>query len=341
MKVSECLPSVFKYRLQFGGNLSSNEAHRLMTDVPSLMSSRWSDYWAKHAERFASLENFRAACMCYVMATFPREDTELKWRAHEKKRECFQHWARRNSMPVSAHELKTSEGTTRAYFVRPPSTKAKVPTLFFMTGLEGSSEEVAFPICDYLNEGFGAVLFSVPGSFDYDRPMHLHSDILIRALISESLKEPWIDANSLGFVGFSLGAFWTLIIAKTDPRIRHSLVSGIPFLNTFDPLRGLGFNPWITHAMACAFRLKHPVQLALLLRRMMRRGKKLLNKSSGPILAINGPNDSLVNPKDTTLIGRAKGNRLLWIPGGEHCGIARYHRMIQAIFAWVNSQSRP
>ncbi len=329
------LPDIFLPRLAYGANLSLEEADEILKNIPSLDSEVWTRYWIKVGNAFEARENFQAACMCYIMGSFPKEDAPWKNEINELKKKSFKEWNNKFKAQFEERTIQTPQGKIRYYLSRTQKITGRTPLVLLLNGLEGSCEEFAFPLYKYLNAETSYALLSIPGSSDYEVPMTSDSDQLIRYVIDDICQLPWVDQNKVGMVGFSFGAYWTFICAKTDPRIKFSLINGIPLRRTFSVAAGLKLNPIISYALLCMFNLKHPVQLARIVRKMRLRGEKLIQSSSGPLLAMNGDHDSIVDPLDTADLSQNKSHRIVWFKNDDHLGLFHYYRMVSMIVAWI------
>ncbi|MDB5036817.1 MAG: putative alpha/beta hydrolase [Bacteriovoracaceae bacterium] len=329
------LPKVFVPRLRHGAGISMDEAAELLKNIPSLASKPWTAYWKTIGLEFESKENYRAAAMSYIMGCFPKEDVAWKDEINELKRKSFQKWCKQVGAPFEEKIVETKLGKIRYYLCKPHNMNGRSPVTIFLNGLEGSAEEFAFPLHKYLNEGTGFAALSIPGSADYESPMTPESDQSLKYVIDDIVKQPWVDSEKLGMVGFSFGAYWTLICAKTDSRIKFSICNGTPLNRTFNPQRSFGLNPVISHALLCMFRLKHPFQLISRIHKLADRAKKLQHIKSGPLLAMNGDCDTIVDPRDTHELGQVSPHKLIWLKNDDHCGLFHYDRMVSIIVAWT------
>jgi hypothetical protein len=329
------MPKIFVPRLAKGAGISIEEARELLDKVPSLESKAWTHYWRDVGAKFESEEKFRAATMAYVMGCFPKENFVWKTEINELKRRAFQKWCAVSQAPFEERSVDTPQGKIRYYLAKPPHLTQRVPVALFLNGLEGSAEEFAFPLSPYLKDGIGFAGLSIPGSADYEFGMSVDSDKAFRYVIDDICRQPWVDSSKIGMVGFSFGAYWTLICSKTDPRIKFALCNGIPLTNTFNPKRSFGLNPIISYALLCMFRLRHPLQLLRVVKQLEERGMMVLNTKAGPLLCINGDCDTIVDPRDTLIVGNAANHKLLWLRGDDHCGLFHYDRMVQILVGWT------
>lgn len=329
------MPKIFIPRLAHGADISIEDAQHLLEGVPSLASKPWTLYWRDQGLRYESQKNFRAACMCYILGCFPKEDLEWKNEINELKRRSFQKWANEKGAPFEERFVKTPWGRIRYYLAKPLDRHDRVPVTIFINGLEGSAEEFAFPLHKYLEQGIGFAGLSIPGSADYEFGMTPASDEALKYVVDDICAQPWVDPGKIGMVGFSFGAYWTLVASKTDARIKFSVCNGIPLRHTFNPKQSFGLNPIIAYALLCMFRLKHPIQLLGIIKKLDRRGEELMQKKAGPLLCINGDRDTIVDPRDTEIVGQASDHKLIWLKNDDHCGLFHYDRMVAILVSWT------
>ncbi len=333
--VKSFLPKITVARYGFGAELPMDEAKRILSEVPSLASKDWTYFWRDKGLEFERAENYRAACMSYIMGVFPKDDKPWKEEINDLKRASFLKWNQQRGLSFAPRRVRTTEGDVFYYLSPPSNLNGKAPVTIFINGLEGSAEEIAFSLQHYLHEGPGYAVLSVPGSADYEKPMTAFSDRVLHQVIDDIIKLPWVDSQEIGLVGFSMGAFWTLITAKTDPRIKFAICNGIPLQKTLNSGQGIGLNPIIAEALIRIFGVSHPLLLLPIIKKMSRRAEELIHCASGPILAMNGDQDTIVDPQDTVELGSLPGNRLILIKNDDHCGIFHYHRMVDIIVKWT------
>jgi hypothetical protein len=334
MPVNRFLPKITLPRYTHGAQIPAELAQEIIDQIPSLGSKAWTHYWRDIGKKFEEREDYRAACMSYIMGSFPKDNKEWKDEINELKRLSFLKWCETVNLNFREKVLTTPHGNIRHYWFRPEDYSSPVPVTVFVNGLEGSAEEIAFSLKDYQHEGAGYVVMSIPGSADYDRPMSIKSHETLRYVFDDLCRQPWVDPHQLGMVGFSMGAFWTLICTKSDPRIKFAICNGIPLKRTLSGGRGFGLNPIISEALLRIFGLFHILQMLPITRQMVKMAESLINQPSGPILAMNGENDTIVHPHDTVDLGNAPGNRLILIKNDDHCGLYHYDRMVSLIVRW-------
>jgi len=333
--VKSFLPKITVARYGFGADIPLDEAERILASIPSLASKPWTHFWRDKGLEFERAENYRAACMSYIMGVFPKDDRPWKDEINELKRASFLKWNQQQGLSFNPRRVRTSAGDVFYYLSPPSNLGEKAPVTIFINGLEGSAEEIAFSLQQYLHEGPGYAVLSVPGSADYEKPMTARSDQVLREVIDDIVSLPWVDEREIGLVGFSMGAFWTLITTKMDNRIKFAICNGIPLKRTLSSGQGVGLNPIIAEALIRIFGVSHPLLLLPIVREMSRRAESLVNLPSGPILAMNGDKDTIVDPRDTIDLGSLPGNRLILIKNDDHCGIFHYRRMIEIIVKWT------
>lgn len=334
LKASQFLPEISIPRFAFGAEIPEARALEIYHAIPSLASKAWTEYWIQIGKAFEGEKNYRAACMSYIMGAFPKENHSWKDRCNELRKSSFKKWCLEHRFDFEERILQQSYGPIR-YYLFVPQSKTKSPATLFVNGLEGSAEEIAFPLLKFKEQGDAFALTSVPGGVDSPIPMSTDSEKLLSAIYDDMAAHPSIDSERMGIVGFSFGAYWSFILAKSDPRVKYAVVNGMPYRHTFNPDTSFGINPVISYGLMCVFAVKHPLFLVRIMRELIRKADRLLPMKSGPILAIDGDKDTIVDPRDTEVVGTAPGNRLLFIKNDDHCGLFHYDRMIQIIFLWI------
>lgn len=328
------IPRIFVPRYANGADLTLDEAERIMRQVPSLNSEDWTRYWIQVGRSFEEAGNLRAACMSYIVGSFPKETAPWKSEIEELKKKSFKAWCSEVNAPFLERAAQTPRGKVRYYLCPATHTEEKAPLIIFLNGLEGSCEEFAFPLHKFIRTGASFAILSLPGTSDYECPMTTDSDQMIRWVIDDLVRIPFVDAQRIGMVGFSFGAYWTLICAKTDSRIKFSLLNGLPLNRTFSLKAALHLNPIVSFALLQMFQIRHPIQLLRIVYKLRQRGLNLLHRPSGPLLGINGDRDTIVDPRDTADLSQNPGHRILWIKDDDHLGLFHYFRMVNLVVGW-------
>lgn len=337
-RAADFLPEISLPRFACGGGVPIDQVRTLYHHIPSLSSKPWTEYWINVGEEFERKENHRAACMSFIMGAFPKEDRPWKARCNKLRQKSFIQWCKEKDFHFKPRVVHSVFGPVHYYLYIPEGHKHRVPVTLFVNGLEGSAEEIGFPLLKFKNDGVAFAIASVPGGVDSPIPMSTDSEKLLKVIFDDLEKEPALDPEQMGIVGFSFGAFWSLMATKADPRIKFAVCNGTPLRHTFNPDTTFGLNPVLAHGLMCVFNVRHPLFLMGITRALSKRGDELLNKPSAPILAMDGDEDSVVDTRDTVLLGQAPGNRLILIKNDDHCGLFHYERMVHIIFLWMRQQ---
>lgn len=332
------IPKEFESRLTEIGGLDPKSAGDLIRHIPSMASKPWTEYWEARGDEYHEEAHYRAACLCYLMASFPREPGHpWKLKAFEKQILSFQEWGGND---YSEHIIPTRLGKVRFYTKPPPSVvKEKAPLIVYVNGLEGAAEEIIFAVSRFGDHPVGYAFLSVPGSWDYTFFMRPDSELAMMDVLTYLEKFDWVDPTRIGMVGFSFGAYWTFIMTKLDPRIRFAVCNGIPLNHSFSMKRAYGLNPLISQALHKILRASTPLELSWKLHQLTKKANRLIEKPSGPIFAMNGTNDQIVDTRDTEILGRQPGNLLKLIPGGGHCGLFEFRHMSSLVQVWLRKQA--
>lgn len=346
MHAADFIPEISLPRFANGAGVSMQKAKELYSKIPSLVSKEFTEYWIGVGLDFEIQKNYRAACMSYIMGAFPKEVRPWKDRCNELRRASFLKWCEHVGFDFQPCILNSPYGPLRYYLYIPKTVHAHMPhhpfpVTLFVNGLEGSAEEVAFPLENFKDEGMAFALSSVPGGIDSPIPMSIDSEKLIRCIFDDLEKNPRIDSERFAIVGFSFGAYWSYIATKTDPRIKLAVCNGMPSRHTFNPDVSFSINPVISYGLMCVFNVSHPLFLIKIMRKLTRRAEGLMTKPSASILAMDGDRDTIVDTRDTITLGNAPGNRLLIMKNDDHCGLFHYTRMVQIIFLWLREHMDP
>lgn len=339
-RAADFLPEISLPRFSCGGGIPLDQVRTLYHHIPSLASKPWTEYWIKTGLEFEHKENYRAACMSYIMGAFPKEKHVWKTKCNEHRRSSFLKWCKEKHFHFKPRHIDTSFGEVRYYIYIPEGHSHKLPVTLFVNGLEGSAEEIGFPLHKFKEERMAFAIASVPGGVDSPIPMSTDSEKILTAILDDIEQDERIDKEKMGIVGFSFGAYWSYITAKTDSRIKFAVCNGIPMTHTFNPDTTFGLNPVLAYGLMCVFDVKHPLFLMGITQKLSKRAESLLNKKSAPILAMDGDEDSVVDPRDTAILGKAPNNRLIFIKNDDHCGLFHYERMIHIIFIWIKEHTK-
>jgi esterase FrsA len=210
--------------------------------------------------------------------------------------------------------------TVHGYLMLPASDAAPVPTVLVTNGLEGTMEEVLFPLLAQRDRGMGTFVMEMPGTYSYRKPMSLASEDAYRKVIDFLASHPRIDGDRLGMMGFSFGAYWSSRMAAVDPRLKVAVSNGALTDHSFKAFASVGMPEII------ASTLRNTTGATS----MADMGRKLAKFSLAqhyrriqiPLLVINGSHDTLISTQDSIdlAIGAANAQLVLY-DGDDHCAM--------------------
>lgn len=226
------------------------------------------------------------------------------------------------AMHVTFETLHIPIGGTdrvRGYLMLPLGDK-QVPTVLASNGLEGTLAEALLPLLAYRDTGMGTFVMEMPGTYSYREPLSLASEGVYSTVIDFLATHPGVDADRIGIIGFSFGAYWSTRMAAVEPRLKAAVSNGALTHRSFGALASLGTPEIIVST------LRNTVGAAS----MADMSRKLAKFSLAqryqdiqiPLLIINGARDTLISTQDSIdlAIGAPHGQLVLY-DGDDHCAM--------------------
>jgi dienelactone hydrolase len=177
-------------------------------------------------------DNFFMAAIHYGAAEWPYDDSGKKHIAlHEKKRECYGHYARLADHKIEAVSIPFNGKSIPAWFHLPTGySGGRVPVVIAVPGMDSFKESsVALANDRWMARGVAVLAIDGPGQ--YEAPL-LGLYVSMRnwidagpAVVDWLAARPEIDTNKIGLVGTSFGSLFATILAANEPRIAATAVS--------------------------------------------------------------------------------------------------------------------
>ncbi|WP_327098068.1 alpha/beta hydrolase [Nocardia vinacea] len=195
------------------------------------------------------------------------------------------------------------------------------PMALLSNGLEGTVAELLLPALSYRPAGMGLFIMEMPGTYTYRQPLAADADQVYLAVVDRLAADRRVDADRIGMLGLSFGAYWSTRMAATDPRLRAVVSNGAPTHRTFQPAGNLGVPEIIIWTLAHATQARNTVDLTRKLNALSLKDR--YHTITTPLLVINGETDTLVSTQDSIDIATHAPNALLKLyPGDDHCAMA-------------------
>jgi esterase FrsA len=160
----------------------------------------------------------------------------------------------------------------------------------------------------------------MPGTYSYREPLSPASEGVYSKVIDFLAADPRVDADRLGMIGFSFGAYWSTRMAAVEPRLKVAVANGAPTHRSFGPLASVG----MPEIMMSTFRD------TIAATSMADMSRKLTELSLAqhyrniqiPLLVINGAHDTLISTQDSIDIAiGAPHAQLVLYDGDDHCAM--------------------
>jgi dienelactone hydrolase len=176
-------------------------------------------------------DNWYMAAIHYGAAEWPYDDSGKEHIAlHNKKRECFERYARLTEHKIEAVSIPFKDKSIPAWFHLPPSYReGKVPVVIAIPGMDSFKEaNVALANDRWMQRG--VAVLSIDGPGQYESPLlgvYVSMQNWIDAgpaVVDWLLHRPETDAQKIGVTGTSFGSFFGTILTANEPRIAATAV---------------------------------------------------------------------------------------------------------------------
>ncbi|MGW4245844.1 alpha/beta hydrolase family protein [Nocardia sp. NPDC004722] len=226
------------------------------------------------------------------------------------------------AMAVTIESLRIPFGdgdAVRGYLILPEGAEA-VPLVLVTNGLEGSLAEGTLPLLVNRHAGLGLFVMEMPGTYSYREPLSPAAERVYVTVLDELSADPRVDADRIGMLGLSFGAYWTTRMAAVEPRLKVAIANGAPAHRSFGPRGSLGVPEVIVSTLRHATGASGTVDLLRRLRGMSLRDH--YRRIEIPLLVINGANDTLVSTQDSIDIAiGAPDAQLVLYADDDHCAM--------------------
>lgn len=223
----------------------------------------------------------------------------------------------------------------RGYLIAPEGAE-QLPAVLITNGLEGSLAELTLPLLRRRADGLTCLVMEMPGTFHYREPMSPASERVYSAAVDFLCADRRVDAERIGMLGVSFGAYWATRMAAVEPRLRAAVANGAPADRSFAPDGSVGVPEVIVSTIRQTIGASGLLDMVGKLKALSLR--ELLPRIEIPLLVINGADDSLVKVEDSIDIATYAPNaQLVLYADDDHCamknGVEWFDRSVAFLLA--------
>jgi len=240
---------------------------------------------------------------------------------------------------IEKRRIEVDGDVVEGYLMVPGGTEHH-PLLIVTNGLEGTVQELAIPLLRYHDSGMAMFVMEMPGTYAYRKPMSSASEAVYHTVFDQLSRAPRIDAQRMGFLGVSFGAYWAARMAGSNKHLRCAVACGAPTHRSFQAASTIGIPDIIVRALLNTVGANTLMSLSLKLQALSLRN--FYQKIKIPLLVINGDRDTLVSTQDSIdLASGAQKGELKLYPNDDHCAMAHYTEWLDLSHAWIRNLLLP
>ncbi|MBO0737556.1 MAG: alpha/beta hydrolase [Alphaproteobacteria bacterium] len=176
-------------------------------------------------------DNFFMAAIHWGAAQWPYdENNETNLAYNQRKRECYENYARLSDHRVEATWIPFKDSALPAWFHLPPGfSGGRLPCVIAIPGMDSFKEMAVALYGDrWLSRGIAVLALDGPGQYEapiLEINVSMENWIATGTAVVDWLAERGeIDADRIGVTGNSFGSFFGTIAAANEPRLRACAV---------------------------------------------------------------------------------------------------------------------
>ena len=306
-----------------------NDLERLKARI-----ERWDDWcriWSEEAAAHAQLglealdgrhlvtaaEAFLRAAIYYHYGKHLFADRPEEYRiAHDRMIRCYKAAAAQMDPPAEHLSIPFDDAQLHAW-LRCPHGASRLPLAVILPGLDACKEELHAWSEAFLARGLATLTLDGPGQGETAFALPIRTDWgrVIGVVIDGLRYRSDVDAETVGVVGQSLGAFYAPLAASQEPRIKACIANCGPY----DWGRVLPQMPMVSQEVfrvrsgAATIAQSHEIAKSLTL-------EGAAERITCPLLVVYGGGDRLIPPSEGERLAReAKGpTNFVLYPEGNH-----------------------
>ena len=320
--------------------LDAAEVREALANLTSQDRDHWAAVWGaigdRHMARAKSIEAsnkaeaahvYDKAMQWYMFARFPLEDSPGTAQAYKKAIDAFAGYSRMVDPPIEAVKFDY-QGTEITGYLRKPKGVAKPPVVITIGGLDGRKEDGSIRNAAYTEKGVAFFAFDMPGTGQTRVKIEPGADKVYSVVLDALAKRDDIDAKRVVVTGGSWGGHWSAHLAYSEKdRLLGAVVQGGPVHHYFQPdwqRKALGTREYLFglfEARSAVYGVKTLDDFLAYGPKMSLKDRGFLEKSSAPMLLVNGRNDTQVPIDDLQLLLNNGNPKEAWVnPQGGHMG---------------------
>lgn len=352
--VNYFLPQLFAMRFANMGGIHPDDFRRQLAGLKTFQDSKWCPYWNAFAQRAeaefqrrftggqgnanpAALDALVKAITYYSVSAWPGV-TPLQLKAYDKARALTDQWFRLVNPNISKVSLKIAGEDVTGYLYL-PAKEGKYPMVIVTNGLEGTVQELAFPMMKHCDEKTGVFFMEMPGTYAYKQRLSTASEAIYHGVIEYAARHPKVDSSRIAMVGASFGGYWSARMAAVSPLLRCAVTSGPPVEYAFQISNSLGLPAVMVSVMKYVTGAKGLADLLAKLKPLSFANGDLYRKVKIPLLIVNGDTDTLVGTRDAIELNRKIPGALLKLyEDDDHCAMGHYQEWMDLVFDWLGMQ---
>ena len=302
-------------------HLDAAEVREALANLTSQDRDHWAAVWGaigdRHMAKAKSIEGsnkaeaahvYDKAMQWYMFARFPLEDSPGTAQAYKKAIDAFAGYSRMVDPPIEAVKFDY-QGTEITGYLRKPKGVAKPPVVITIGGLDGRKEDGSIRNAAYTEKGVAFFAFDMPGTGQTRIKIEPGADKVYSVVLDALAKRDDIDGKRVVVTGGSWGGHWSAHLAYSEKdRLLGAVVQGGPVHHYFQPdwqRKALDTREYLFglfEARSAVYGVKTLDDFLAYGPKMSLKDRGFLEKSSAPMLLVNGRNDTQVPIDDLQLL---------------------------------------
>ena len=267
----------------------------------------------------------------YSFGRWPVPSSPGKKAAYAKALEAFLAHAKMMDPPLEVVHIPFENSEIVGYLRLPKNTKAPVPVVIAISGLDSRKEDLSENFGAVLPYGIGFIGIDSPGTGQAPIKASENAERMFSKVIDYLQTRPEVDKSRIGADGQSFGAYWATKLAILEHARLKAVVAQSPpvhatFQKDFVIEKTLGNREYLFGlgpALMSIYEGAHTVDdLVAIFPKMSLVTQNLIGKPTAPMLIISGALDTQVPVSDTyLLLSNGDVPKEAWInPQGGHLG---------------------